>query len=101
MTVTNEEMIVEIKSLDDKGAGRASVWRENEHGNQKKLRLTIPQVLLEKKFVLLLTSQNVEEEGRLLKSKIDKLNNKKKELNLELNYVEDVEELLKYIKMAN
>lgn len=45
MTVTNEEMIVEIKSLDDKGAGRASVWRENEHGNQKKLRLTIPQVL--------------------------------------------------------
>lgn len=45
MTITNEEMIVEIKSLDDKGAGRASVWRENEHGNQKKLRLTIPQVL--------------------------------------------------------
>lgn len=45
MTVTNEEMIVEIKGLDDKGAGRASVWRENEHGNQKKLRLTIPQVL--------------------------------------------------------
>jgi len=38
-------MIVEIKNLDDKGAGRASVWCENEHGNQKKLRLTIPQVL--------------------------------------------------------
>jgi hypothetical protein len=26
MTVTNEEMIVEIKSLDDKGAGRATLF---------------------------------------------------------------------------
>lgn len=45
MTITNEEMIVDIKSLDEKGAGRASVWRENEKGNPKKLRLTVPQVL--------------------------------------------------------
>ncbi|WP_396232337.1 23S rRNA (uracil(1939)-C(5))-methyltransferase RlmD [Fredinandcohnia sp. QZ13] len=39
-------MIVEIKSLDEKGSGRATVWRENEHGNKKKLKLTIPQTLI-------------------------------------------------------
>ncbi|MDR4887674.1 23S rRNA (uracil(1939)-C(5))-methyltransferase RlmD [Fredinandcohnia sp. QZ13] len=47
MTVTKPEtMIVEIKSLDEKGSGRATVWRENEHGNKKKLKLTIPQTLI-------------------------------------------------------
>ncbi|WP_438824304.1 23S rRNA (uracil(1939)-C(5))-methyltransferase RlmD [Bacillus sp. JJ1533] len=39
-------MIVEIKSLDEKGSGRGTVWRENEHGNKKKLKLTIPQTLI-------------------------------------------------------
>ncbi|WP_412899233.1 23S rRNA (uracil(1939)-C(5))-methyltransferase RlmD [Bacillus sp. 1P02SD] len=39
-------MIVEIKSLDEKGSGRATAWRENEHGNKKKLKLTIPQTLI-------------------------------------------------------
>lgn len=38
-------MIVEIKRLDEKGSGRAAVWRENEKGNLQKLRLTIPQTL--------------------------------------------------------
>lgn len=41
-----ETMIVEIKSLDEKGSGRATVWRENEQGNKKKLKLTIPQTLI-------------------------------------------------------
>ncbi|RTR31911.1 23S rRNA (uracil(1939)-C(5))-methyltransferase RlmD [Robertmurraya yapensis] len=45
MTVTNEEMIVEIKSFDEKGSGKGSVWRENEKGILKKLRLTVPQTL--------------------------------------------------------
>ncbi|WP_438824633.1 23S rRNA (uracil(1939)-C(5))-methyltransferase RlmD [Bacillus sp. JJ1521] len=39
-------MIVEIKSFDEKGSGRANVWRENELGNKKKLKLTIPQTLI-------------------------------------------------------
>ncbi|WP_082138290.1 23S rRNA (uracil(1939)-C(5))-methyltransferase RlmD [Bacillus circulans] len=38
-------MIVEIKNVDEKGAGQAVVWRENELGNKKKLKLTIPQTL--------------------------------------------------------
>ncbi|MFS0820209.1 23S rRNA (uracil(1939)-C(5))-methyltransferase RlmD [Bacillus sp. 1P02SD] len=47
MAVTKPEtMIVEIKSLDEKGSGRATAWRENEHGNKKKLKLTIPQTLI-------------------------------------------------------
>nr|WP_099364038.1 23S rRNA (uracil(1939)-C(5))-methyltransferase RlmD [Fredinandcohnia onubensis] len=47
MAVTNPEtMIVDIKSLDEKGSGRGVVWRENEHGNKKKLKLTIPQTLI-------------------------------------------------------
>lgn len=47
MAVTKPEtMIVDIKSLDEKGSGRGVVWRENEHGNKKKLKLTIPQTLI-------------------------------------------------------
>lgn len=47
MAVTKQEtMIVDIKSLDEKGSGRGVVWRENEHGNKKKLKLTIPQTLI-------------------------------------------------------
>jgi 23S rRNA (uracil1939-C5)-methyltransferase len=46
LTITKEEtMIVEIDHLDDRGAGRGSVWRENELGNNKKLKLTVPQTL--------------------------------------------------------
>jgi len=41
-----ETMIVDIKSLDEKGSGRGVVWRENEYGNKKKLKLTIPQTLI-------------------------------------------------------
>jgi 23S rRNA (uracil1939-C5)-methyltransferase len=44
-----EEMVVEINQLDEKGSGQAIVWRENELGIKKKLRLTIPQTLLGEK----------------------------------------------------
>ena len=40
-----EEMIVEINQLDEKGSGQAVTWRENELGNKRKLKLTIPQTL--------------------------------------------------------
>ncbi|WP_246942953.1 23S rRNA (uracil(1939)-C(5))-methyltransferase RlmD [Bacillus pinisoli] len=46
MTTTKGEMWeAEIKSLDQKGSGQAEVWRKNELGNPKKLRLIIPQTL--------------------------------------------------------
>ncbi|HET7628568.1 MAG TPA: 23S rRNA (uracil(1939)-C(5))-methyltransferase RlmD [Bacillales bacterium] len=45
MTQQGETFVTEIKKLDDKGSGRASVWRENKKGNPKKLKLTIPQTL--------------------------------------------------------
>lgn len=47
MTITKgESLIVEIRQLDPKGNGQAAVWRENENGgNPKKLKLTIPQTL--------------------------------------------------------
>ncbi len=35
----------EIRQLDAKGSGQAAVWRKNELGNPKKLKLTIPQTL--------------------------------------------------------
>ncbi|WP_432363839.1 23S rRNA (uracil(1939)-C(5))-methyltransferase RlmD [Sporosarcina sp. UB5] len=38
-------MVVEIDHLDGKGNGQAVVWRENELGNLKKLKLVIPQTL--------------------------------------------------------
>ena len=31
--------------MDVKGSGQAVIWRENEQGNPKKLKLTIPQTL--------------------------------------------------------
>ena len=40
-----ETMVVEIDHLDEKGSGQAVVWRENELGNKRKLKLTIPQTL--------------------------------------------------------
>ena len=46
MTTSNPEtMVATIHGLDDRGSGRASVWRENELGNKRKLKLTIPQTL--------------------------------------------------------
>ncbi|MFS0862605.1 23S rRNA (uracil(1939)-C(5))-methyltransferase RlmD [Fredinandcohnia sp. 179-A 10B2 NHS] len=46
MTTTKPEiMIAEISHLDEKGSGQAAVWRENEEGRKKKLKLTIPQTL--------------------------------------------------------
>ncbi|WP_062110655.1 23S rRNA (uracil(1939)-C(5))-methyltransferase RlmD [Bacillus niameyensis] len=38
-------MITDIRQLDPKGAGQAVVWRENELGNKKKLKLTIPHTI--------------------------------------------------------
>ncbi|WP_416151789.1 23S rRNA (uracil(1939)-C(5))-methyltransferase RlmD [Salipaludibacillus sp. HK11] len=38
-------MIVDINRLDYKGSGWAETWRENELGNEKKLKLNIPQTL--------------------------------------------------------
>lgn len=38
-------MIAEIDKLDEKGSGQAVIWRENELGNRKKLKLMIPQTL--------------------------------------------------------
>ncbi|WP_341357640.1 23S rRNA (uracil(1939)-C(5))-methyltransferase RlmD [Rossellomorea sp. y25] len=40
-----ETMVATIEELDQKGSGQAVIWRENELGNPKKLRLTIPQTL--------------------------------------------------------
>ncbi len=46
MTISKgETMVAEISHLDDRGSGRAAVWRKNELGNPKKLKLTIPQTL--------------------------------------------------------
>ncbi|MCM3585447.1 23S rRNA (uracil(1939)-C(5))-methyltransferase RlmD [Mesobacillus maritimus] len=50
MTITRgETMVAEIRRMDEKGSGQAVIWRDTEHGNQKKLRLTIPQTLLGEK----------------------------------------------------
>ncbi|AEO99793.1 MULTISPECIES: 23S rRNA (uracil(1939)-C(5))-methyltransferase RlmD [Heyndrickxia] len=40
-----ESLVTEIRGLDAKGSGQAVVWRENELGNAKKLKLTIPRTL--------------------------------------------------------
>lgn len=46
MTISKGEiMVAEISHLDEKGSGRAEVWRKNELGNPKKLKLTIPMTL--------------------------------------------------------
>lgn len=44
-----ETMVATIEELDQKGSGQAVIWRENELGNPKKLRLTIPQTLIGEK----------------------------------------------------
>ncbi len=38
-------MVVTVDRLDEKGSGESINWRENEFGNPKKLKLTIPQTL--------------------------------------------------------
>lgn len=43
--IEGETFVTEIQRLDPKGFGRSVVWRENELGNKKKLRLTIPYTL--------------------------------------------------------
>ncbi|QDP39277.1 23S rRNA (uracil(1939)-C(5))-methyltransferase RlmD [Radiobacillus deserti] len=43
--VKPETMVTEISHLDNKGAGRAVVWRDTGEVNKKKLKLTIPQTL--------------------------------------------------------
>ncbi|MCU9613455.1 23S rRNA (uracil(1939)-C(5))-methyltransferase RlmD [Caldibacillus lycopersici] len=50
MTITKDEVfdevfVTEVHRLDAKGSGQAVVWRENELGNQRKIKLTIPQTL--------------------------------------------------------
>lgn len=40
-----ETLVAEINELDTKGSGRAVHWREQEQGNPKKLKLTIPRTL--------------------------------------------------------
>ncbi|MEI3606280.1 23S rRNA (uracil(1939)-C(5))-methyltransferase RlmD [Pseudogracilibacillus sp. SE30717A] len=43
--IKGETFEVDIHRLDDKGAGQAVVWRKNEEGNERKLKLTIPYTL--------------------------------------------------------
>jgi 23S rRNA (uracil1939-C5)-methyltransferase len=45
LSLRGETMNAEIRQLDEKGSGQAVIWRENEQGNMKKLKLTIPQTL--------------------------------------------------------
>ncbi|WP_456276852.1 23S rRNA (uracil(1939)-C(5))-methyltransferase RlmD [Bacillus sp. AK128] len=40
-----ETMVAQVRHLDQKGSGYAEVWRDNELGNPKKLKLIIPQTL--------------------------------------------------------
>ncbi len=46
MTIAKgETLVTQIRQLDAKGSGQSVVWRENEQGNPKKIKLTIPQTL--------------------------------------------------------
>jgi 23S rRNA (uracil1939-C5)-methyltransferase len=49
MDSTGETMIAEISGYDEKGSGKAVIWRKNELGNPKKLKLIIPQTLVGEK----------------------------------------------------
>ena len=40
-----ESFTIDIERLDERGSGQAVVWRENEQGNKKKLKLTVPYTL--------------------------------------------------------
>ncbi|MBO1001276.1 23S rRNA (uracil(1939)-C(5))-methyltransferase RlmD [Pseudogracilibacillus auburnensis] len=43
--IQGETYTVDIHRLDEKGSGQAVVWRKNEEGNERKLKLTIPYTL--------------------------------------------------------
>ena len=43
--VESKVFVAEINGLDEKGSGKAQVWRETEHGTKRKIKLTIPQTL--------------------------------------------------------
>lgn len=43
--IEGETFTASIHRLDEKGAGQAVVWRKNEEGNERKLKLTIPYTL--------------------------------------------------------
>ncbi len=43
--ILGETFEVNIHRLDEKGFGQAVVWRKNEEGNERKLKLTIPYTL--------------------------------------------------------
>src|SRR5690625_7759979 len=45
MVKKQEEYSVTVERLDEKGFGEAIVWRENELGNKRKIRLVIPESL--------------------------------------------------------
>ncbi len=47
--IQGESFEVDIHRLDEKGAGQAVVWRKNEEGNERKLKLTIPYTLIGEK----------------------------------------------------
>ena len=40
-----ETFVTTVEGLDRKGSGKAVVWRENELGNKKKLKLVIPEAI--------------------------------------------------------
>lgn len=44
-TTVGSSFITEIRQLDKNGSGQAVVWHENEKGNSKKLKLTVPETL--------------------------------------------------------
>lgn len=47
-----ETFEVDIHRLDEKGFGQAVVWRKNEEGNERKLKLTIPYTLPGEKVIV-------------------------------------------------
>lgn len=57
-----ESLVTEIRGFDAKGSGQAVVWRENELGNAKKLKLTIPRTLLGEKVRVTVDQPEKEEE---------------------------------------
>ncbi|QKS69788.1 23S rRNA (uracil(1939)-C(5))-methyltransferase RlmD [Paenalkalicoccus suaedae] len=45
MSNEHEVLDVDIRELDRKGSGRGTVWKENEFGDKRKLKLTVPMTL--------------------------------------------------------
>ena len=66
MSTARETFTTTIQGLDTKGLGQAAVWREDERGRQKKLKLTIPGVLPgEKVRVFVERPQRKRSKGRM------------------------------------